>query len=117
MFPVKKQRAPLKKVVKSVDTIPVFCKCRMPENTEIDIVQCSNCAEWYHVVCVDVPEQALNDTHEPWACMCRLLLNIARFIYTRVVMAIMHAGSHLSSTSVMSNFIVMIHTIVIHILL
>ena len=47
MFPVAKERVP-RKVVKSTDTIPVYCDCRMPEDNLM--VQCS---EWYHIHYVD----------------------------------------------------------------
>ena len=65
MFPVVKERKP-KKAVKSTDTIPVFCDCRMPEDNSM--VQCSECEQWYHIHCVNVPKQALEDSKEPWLC-------------------------------------------------
>ena len=62
IFPVVKERVP-KKAVKSTDTISVFCDCRMPEDDSM--VQCE-CEQWYHIHCVDVPKQALEDSKEPW---------------------------------------------------
>ena len=65
MFPVVKERVP-KKAVKLTDTIPVFCDCRMLEDNSM--VQCSECEQWYHIHCVDVPKQALEDSNEPSLC-------------------------------------------------
>ena len=65
MFPVMKERT-LKKVIRAVDTVPVFCDCRMPEDSSM--VQCCNCDEWYHIPCVDVPKAALENSAEPWYC-------------------------------------------------
>ena len=65
MFPITKQRAP-RKVVISNDTIPVYCDCRMPEDNRM--IQCSECEQWYHTYCVDIPKAALEDSKEPWYC-------------------------------------------------
>ena len=46
------QRVP-RKVVKSTDTLLVYCDCQMPKDNII--VQCIECEEWYHIYCVDVP--------------------------------------------------------------
>ena len=65
MFPTVKSRVP-KKVIKSTDTIPIFCECRMPDHG--NMVQCCQCMEWYHIECVDVPKRALDYSNEPWFC-------------------------------------------------
>ena len=65
MFPIVKERT-LKKVIRAVDTVSVFCDCRMPEDSSM--VQCCNCDEWYHIPCVDVPKAALENSAEPWYC-------------------------------------------------
>ena len=68
-FPVKKQRVPKK--VTSMDTIPVYCNCRIPEDD--NMVQCSQYGnEWFHVPCADVPKAALDDSNEAWYCNIRL---------------------------------------------
>lgn len=56
MFLIMKERMP-KKVIRAVDTVSVFCDCRMPEDSSM--VQCYKCDEWYHILCVDVPTAAL----------------------------------------------------------
>ena len=35
----------------------VYCSCRMPETHGVEMIQCNNCSEWYHLdVCVKVPD-------------------------------------------------------------
>ena len=46
--------------IKSTDTIPLYCHCRMPEIQPM--VECSRCKEWYHADCVDMPTEALNNS-------------------------------------------------------
>ena len=62
MFPIMKERTP-KKVIRTVDTITVFCDCRMPEDSSM--IQCCKCDKWYHIPCVDVPKAALENSEEP----------------------------------------------------
>lgn len=55
--------------INSEDTIKVYCTCRMPEIDGIDMVQCSRCNEWYHVGCVTVPDQAMEDSGIECFCL------------------------------------------------
>ena len=34
--------------------------CRMPEANGVDVIECSNCTTWYHIlcVCISVPIEA-----------------------------------------------------------
>ena len=50
----------------STETIELYCKCRMPEIPPM--VECSSCGEWFHTEYVNVPDDALDDTHIPWFC-------------------------------------------------
>ena len=50
----------------STETIELYCKCRMPEIPPM--VECSTCGEWFHTECVNVPDDALDDTDIPWFC-------------------------------------------------
>ena len=65
MFPVTRQRRAQK--AKFVQDINIYCKCRMPTMGE-DMLQCSNCEQWYHISCVRVPQNALDDTSISWYC-------------------------------------------------
>ena len=47
MFPIRKRRRIYSKV-KTIEDIPVYCVCRMPELPNTKWVQCSKCKEWYH---------------------------------------------------------------------
>ena len=64
MFPVARRKHSTG--ANSSDTIPVYCHCRMPEITPM--VKCSLCKEWYRTECVDVSEDALNDSDLEWFC-------------------------------------------------
>ena len=64
-FPLFKERRAGSKV-KYMDTIPIYCTCRMPENAQM--VQCSRCAEWFHVDCVNPPQSAIDDSKVDWYC-------------------------------------------------
>ena len=62
MFPsVRRSR---RSHVKSFDFIQSYCTCRMPELPR-EIVECSDCEQWYHVDCVSVPKVALEDSNIP----------------------------------------------------
>ena len=40
------------------ELIPVFCKCRLPDGGIM--IQCSQCDEWYHELCIRLPDKYLN---------------------------------------------------------
>lgn len=45
----------------------VFCLCRMPEEFDTDMVECSKCEIWYHYRCVGLVE---NETvPDDWVCV------------------------------------------------
>ena len=65
MFPVKKKKRSVR--VTEGDPILIYCSCRMPHVG--DMIECSNCSEWYHVPSCSSPTQAaLNDTNSLWFC-------------------------------------------------
>ena len=69
MFPLGKKTRRVKpiKSIKSVDFIELYCTCRMPQLPG-EMVECSDCKDWYHVDCVSVPQEALDNTATPWFC-------------------------------------------------
>ena len=66
MFPVVRQRRLRKKMIRSTQKVPVFCKCRMPVMGE-RMVECTTCKQWYHVSCVSVLPAVL-DSSASWFC-------------------------------------------------
>ena len=67
MFPIKKRRRTEFKV-KTVDEIPIYCICRMPELPNSAWIECSSCKEWYHSdTCVKVPPKYCT-TKALWHC-------------------------------------------------
>lgn len=64
MFPHKPRR--ITRMVKQEDTLELFCTCRMPEIPPM--VECSRCCNWYHVNCVSVPQEALDNSSTEWIC-------------------------------------------------
>ena len=65
MFPVLKKKRSVR--VTEGNPILVYCNCRMPEVG--DMIECSNCEEWFHIPSCSSPTQAaLNDTTSFWFC-------------------------------------------------
>ena len=64
MFPAT--RRDVQATVRSTDFIEQFCSCRMPEMSPM--VECSQCRQWYHTDCVNVPKIALDETDVDWFC-------------------------------------------------
>ena len=66
MFPIMKRRHSGAKV-KSVEKIPIYCVCCMPELPNSIWIECSSCKEWYHSdTCVHVPKYQLK--YASWHC-------------------------------------------------
>ena len=59
MFPIKKEQRQARKI-KSSETIPLYCVCRMPPIREIPMIQCSHCKQWYH------GKNCIKTTDEAW---------------------------------------------------
>ena len=66
MFPLGKKTRRVKPIT-SVDFIELYCTCRMPQLPG-EMVECSDCKDWYHVGCVSVSQKALDNTATPWFC-------------------------------------------------
>ena len=65
MFPLGKKTNRVKQI-KSFDFIELYCNC-LPELPG-EMVECSDYKHWYHVDCVSVPQEALDNTATPWFC-------------------------------------------------
>ena len=65
MFPVEKGKDLESSCSQSFG---IHCICRMPEITGVPMVECSNCNEWYHLSCIDVPSEVLLNESLPWIC-------------------------------------------------
>ena len=64
MFPVLQKKLSVR-VTEGNPILVVDCTCRMPEVG--DMIECSNCEEWFHVPSCSSPTQvALNDTTSLW---------------------------------------------------
>ena len=48
MFPVLRRCRIKKDMVRAVQKLSVYCKCRMPQ-MERQMIECSKCKEWYHL--------------------------------------------------------------------
>ena len=66
-FPMLKSNGAEAKI-NSEDIIKVYCSCRMPEVDGIDMVQCNQCQEWFHLGCVAVLDEAMSDSATEWFC-------------------------------------------------
>ena len=58
-----------KSAVKTTEEVQVYCKCRMPELPGEQLIECTNCKEWYHLdACIDVAPATCLDSSVPWFC-------------------------------------------------
>ena len=65
LFP--KSVLPVKRKTRATKTrVELFCSCRLP-NTGDQYVQCSECLEWYHPDCTNIPDAVVN-SREIWGC-------------------------------------------------
>jgi hypothetical protein len=65
-FPVERKRVP---ATAMKETINIHCNCRMPEFSNVDMIECSKCNKWFHNVCINtnIPQVCL-DSDVPWYC-------------------------------------------------
>ena len=69
MFPVLRKRRVKKSAVKTTEEVQVYCKCRMPELPGEQLIECTNCKEWYHLdTYIAVPPTTCLDSSVPWFC-------------------------------------------------
>ena len=47
------------------DVTPIYCMCRLPDVYDTEIIQCDECAGWYHFKCVSVSDRDFNY----WKCL------------------------------------------------
>lgn len=47
--------------------IKVHCHCRMPELKDVEMVECSLCSKWVHVMCDSVKKECINSDIK-WFC-------------------------------------------------
>ena len=84
MFPYSKLIWATESTVKSVDEVPVYRICRMPELPNTSWIECSGCKSWYHIdSCINVPCTALS-SNTSWYCnRCSVFLmcNSAQLVY------------------------------------
>ena len=85
MFPYRKLRH---LTVKSVDEVPLYCVCRMPELPNTRRIECSGCKRWYHTdSCISVPHLSSNNTWYYNRCIrvvfffSSLICNTAQLVY------------------------------------
>jgi hypothetical protein len=67
-FPCTKQRrVPIGSRVRKTIREQIFCQCRMPNNKDKAMIECSNCKKWYHKGCEGIDTE---ETYKgkPWKC-------------------------------------------------
>ena len=60
-----RQKAPVN-LVKKTMVVPVFCHCRLPE--EGNMIECCQCAEWYHEKCEIIDDEVWEKEEIDWVC-------------------------------------------------
>ena len=51
-----------------VETISVYCSCRLPESDDEKMAACDKCGEWYHLSCAKIPPEVFKNSKLPWMC-------------------------------------------------
>ena len=46
----------------------VYCHCRMPNDGEERMAECTVCKEWYHESCENIPQAVFTDSSNDWKC-------------------------------------------------
>ncbi len=54
--------------VKCTDDFAIYCHCRMPEIKNVPMIECSKCKKWFHAICEQVSDSALNISETEWLC-------------------------------------------------
>ena len=57
-----------KVTIKAEQCIWVYCHCRMPSIDGCAMIECTGCAEWFHIDCVSPTTSVLNCTNMTWYC-------------------------------------------------
>ena len=52
----------------SLENVPIYCSCRLPDNGEERMVRCSRCGEWYHQSCERIPPKVFQKSDVLWEC-------------------------------------------------
>ena len=65
-FPSVNRRKVPDNLIQKTMVIPVFCYCRMPE--EGNMVECCQCAEWYHDKCEVIDQEVWEKEDADWVC-------------------------------------------------
>ena len=66
MFPVCQTRRQIQ--IKATCVLDVYCACRMPSLPDTDMIECTSCKKWLHVLCVSPSTSVLECSSLPWFC-------------------------------------------------
>ena len=64
LFPILQIRRPAKRISR-VQSLQVFCICRLPDTAGDEMVSCDDCQEWFHLSCLNMTE---SPSTEKWFC-------------------------------------------------
>ena len=66
-FPSASKERNVRKRISKVLVVPVYCICRLPDNTEEKMVECDTCNEWFHKSCMSIPSSVF-EGKDSWVC-------------------------------------------------
>ena len=67
-FPQTIKRSRSSSQMKMSRNVDVYCDCWMPWDKREKMVQCPTCREWYHQVCLNIPDDVFLDPTYIWSC-------------------------------------------------
>ena len=65
-FPSSNRQKVPTSFIKKTMVVLVFCHCRLPE--EGNMIECCQCAEWFHEKCETVDQQVWEKEEIDWVC-------------------------------------------------
>lgn len=68
MFPEDEPRSKHVSRMKMSRNVFVYCSCRLLWDKSDKMVQCSNCREWFHQSCLNIPNTVFVDPTYIWSC-------------------------------------------------
>lgn len=66
LTPFPGKHSPKNDVIKVQDFIDIYCYCRMPSLSDVDMISCSKCCELFHIFCDDTIHVDSNTSE--WIC-------------------------------------------------
>ena len=55
-------------MIKSKESVDIYCHCGMPEIMNVSMIECTNCTKWFHAKCEKVVKEVMDNSETEWFC-------------------------------------------------